>query len=764
VLAVCVSAIALGAPRAQTTTTEQPASQPWDAGTRNPDWQAPSNLTITNDCKKTHSFSISIENAPFLSLNGVTHVTVPGKKSMNVPAVFSTNGMAPGDYTGIVTILCLDCAEVPPCVQDRKTLAPHVTVVALPASSTTPTSTTPTSGSNSTNPTGGSGTTNPTSGSGTTNPTSGSGPTNPTSGSNPTNPTSGPNPTNPTGGSNPTNPTGGAITIGGTITEGGMTTVGEPGAPMQVAPNCNSSITDCDELRKEMLAAQATFNQDWENYWSAIANAAVAQYWADYYCEDAEDGSDYLDTLKSYDARGQAYVVSVVFAVRRAWDKCLEAEADEAHAEDAALGAAILLDASWEDYDEAAAAYQECVKNLIKSCPLSSHMGLSFGNPFSGSDLYLPWPNVPTSPPGQPPYGEKTEIPKTEGTNTNGGGTTGGGTTGGGTTEGGTTGGGTTGGGTTPGENPPQTQSNPCPPFPENCDLLKAKWLQLKNLADVAQALADQAKKEQDFNNQIAAGLETQADSAQASGDADTAHAKEWQKMAGNMDALAQTALQRRNAYPPGSPDWNSWNDMYQDDLKEEAQRNQWANELEESESKNDALAAKLRAEAAQLRNNSTDLQAKADQAKAEADAAYKAWQECLARKKAYDDNCKLIAAQLAAESRLNPPEPAPAPPKPEETPAPKPPAPAPDATGQVGVEQNFVLSQHGIGVGSSTTVIVNPVDIHVDHPGLEITSRRPGGSFTFVCRKPGTYTVTFETDEPRKYKVTIVCPEPEPQ
>jgi len=493
-----------------------------------------------------------------------------------------------------------------------------------------------------------------------------------------------------------------------------------------------------------MLAAQATFNQDWENYWSAIGSAAVAQYWADYYCEDAQEGSDYLDTLKAYDASGQAYVLSVVLAVQRAWDKCVEADADEARAEDAALGAAVLLDASWEDYDEAAAAYQECVKNLVKSCPLSSHEGLSLGNPFNGSDLYLPWPIIPTLPTGNPPHGQKPEIPKTEGV-------------------------------PPPAVAPqpvvvpvpeavpvPQTQSSPCPPFPENCDLLKAKWQGLKNLADVAQALADQAKEEQDFNNQIAAGLETQADSAQAGGDADTAHAKEWQKMAGNMDALAQTALQRRNAFPPGSADWNSWNDMYEDDLKEEAQRNQWANELEESESKNDALAAKLRAEAAQLRNGSSDAQAKADQAKAEADAAYKAWQDCLARKKAYDDNCQLWAAQLASQSRLNPPKPAPAPPKPQETPATKP--PAPDATGQLGVEQNFVLSEHGIGVGSSTSVIVNPVDIHVDHPGLAITSRRPGGSFTFVCRKPGTYTVTLETDEPRKYKVTIVCPEPEPQ
>ena len=93
------------------------------------------------------------------------------------------------------------------------------------------------------------------------------------------------------------------------------------------------------------------------------------------------------------------------------------------------------------------------------------------------------------------------------GTTESGGGTNGDTPTGGGTPPGG--GGTATGGGTTPpggGNPPPHTQENPCPPFPENCDELEARWKQLKNAADIAQALADRAKEEQDFNNQIAAG------------------------------------------------------------------------------------------------------------------------------------------------------------------------------------------------------------------------------------------------------------------
>jgi len=346
-----------------------------------------------------------------------------------------------------------------------------------------------------------------------------------------------------------------------------------------------------------------------------------------------------------------------------------------------------------------------------------------------------------------------------EGTTESGGGTNGGTPPGGGGTPpggGGTGGVTTTGGGTTPGGGnpPPHTGSNPCPPFPENCDALEARWKQLKNLADIAQALADRAKEEQDFNNQIAAGLEQQAASAQAAGDADTAHANQWRQMAGNMAAMAETALQRRDASPPGSANWTWWDNMYQDDLKEATQRNQWADELEASERKNDAVAAKLKAQAAHLRNLTNDAQAKADEAKAEADAAYQAWQDCLARKKAYDEDCKKRAAEIPKTVS----RPTPAPPKPA-NPNP-PPTKPPDDTGQLNTPKTFVLSQHG---GTEGAFILGQPRV-ISGPGLTIKPifNGTGKEFTYTCTKPGTYTVTFDTNDNVRHSVTIKCEEPQ--
>jgi hypothetical protein len=104
--------------------------QAWDAGTRYPGWQAPSTLTLVNDCKKTHTFSVTKSNAGFLDFDFTSPVTVPGQSTVTKPVHFHTDGMEPGDYTGEVTVICLDCTEVPPCTQDHKYLAPHIVVIA----------------------------------------------------------------------------------------------------------------------------------------------------------------------------------------------------------------------------------------------------------------------------------------------------------------------------------------------------------------------------------------------------------------------------------------------------------------------------------------------------------------------------------------------------------------------------------------------------------------------------------------------------------
>ena len=112
----------------QQTVTSQ--GQPWDGGTRYVGWSAPSTLEIINDCKKDHSFSVTKENAGFLDFQFTQPVRVPGHKSVTVPVRFHTEGMDPGDYSGTVTVICIDCAEVPPCTQGRRLFTPHVRVVA----------------------------------------------------------------------------------------------------------------------------------------------------------------------------------------------------------------------------------------------------------------------------------------------------------------------------------------------------------------------------------------------------------------------------------------------------------------------------------------------------------------------------------------------------------------------------------------------------------------------------------------------------------
>jgi hypothetical protein len=116
--------------------TQTVQGQPWDGGTRYADWSAPSTLKLINDCKKEHSFSVTKENTGFIDFDFKQPVLVPGHKSVTVPVHFHTDGMQPGNYTGIVTVKCLDCAEVPPCTQDPYFLSPHIRVVPRPATAT----------------------------------------------------------------------------------------------------------------------------------------------------------------------------------------------------------------------------------------------------------------------------------------------------------------------------------------------------------------------------------------------------------------------------------------------------------------------------------------------------------------------------------------------------------------------------------------------------------------------------------------------------
>ncbi|MGD0842675.1 MAG: hypothetical protein ABSA32_16130, partial [Candidatus Acidiferrales bacterium] len=187
----------------------------------------------------------------------------------------------------------------------------------------------------------------------------------------------------------------------------------------------------------------------------------------------------------------------------------------------------------------------------------------------------------------------------------------------------------------------PHTQSKGCAPFPENCDGYKAQYDFLNNAAVMAQAEADRAKAQQDLNNKQADALEKDAATAQNFANWQTSRAKEWRNMAGDMAAIAARDLEIRNQYPTGSPNWNSWNDASQADVKESNSRSAYANELEATELKYDMEATRLKTEAAQLRSATSDAQAKADQAKATATSALYAWKDCVAREQKYYEDCQ---------------------------------------------------------------------------------------------------------------------------
>jgi hypothetical protein len=737
-------------PRQQTDQKDTGTGQPWDAGTRYPDWQAPSTLTITNDCKRGHSFSITPENADFIDFKGVTHVSVPGKRSIELPVRFHTDGMKPGDYTGKVTITCLDCTEIPPCVQDRKLVIPHIMIALRPGTTAPPDETPQASSADDCK----SVTTDceelrrqievkqaaweaaeadytaalnhadeldweaeydceyaeegsdylyeftqfaklagiPASeyqslirevdqawadcmetdaawyaadakarGAGAIaeaawraietaeeafakcredqakackakpifdDPFNGSDVWKPW----PTKPTEGGS-VAPTGGK-PKKPDWPKVFLPPTAGVPKAAT-GQPTTPdhptTQSKPPCSDAADDCEKLRliwqqKEAEAAAAQANADaaaavpnisegsgWmesngirlTSHDLALASAASKQAFADY-----QAGKITADELQKI--WGDSGDAAAIAKLRKAEDAAIAAakkKVDEAaqaaaaartvadYAKSMAAAAQAAADQAKAAANAAKQAYEDCIKKVTE-CERKEAGGTG------GS-----------TPGGNPPTG------------------------GGGTNPGGTTSPPTGGGGT------PHTTSNDCPPFPEDCDALKARYEQLKTAAAIAQAEADRAKANQEWNNKEAAALDSEAKSAQEFADAQTSRAKEWISMAASMSAIADRDIQLRDQYPAGSPNWNSWNKAAEADKQEVQSRLKYAAELEETERTYDMQAAKLKTEAAQLRNNSSDAQARADKAKADADAAYKAWQDCLARKAQYDADCKKKAA-----------------------------------------------------------------------------------------------------------------------
>jgi hypothetical protein len=642
-------------PRQQTEEQPTATGQPWEAGTRYPDWEAPSNLTVTNDCKKGHTFSITPENADFIDFKGVKEITVPGKKSIQVPVRFHTDGMTPGEYTGKVTVLCLDCKEVPPCVQDRKLLTPHIVVIPKPETAT-PTTLQDT-------------------------------------------------PQTPAA---PTDCDAVEHNCGELYAQMEIKVAEWEKAEAAYTQALNhaedldwSAEIDCQNAQEgsDYLADVAQMaelagvpaeeyrslvdevNQAWseclesDNDWRVAdaqagdAGRAADAAWAAYQAaEDAFqkckenrtasckprplvdnpfDGSSFWKPWPVEPTGGSAAPTGgtpkksavpkfppIILPppkvetpttqtkppcpvtsddcenLRRIW-KQKEAEAATAQADaDAAMAYAKSVGKTAGDAATASVG-QKTGKSVEDA---AAAMAIAAGAEENAESLQKAADQAKAAAAAAKQAYDDCVKALAECTRKERAAAAG---------------------------TAPHTQSKGCAPFPENCDAYKAQYDFLNNAATMAQAQADRAKAQQDLNNKQADGLEKDAATAQNFANWQTSRALEWRNLAGDMAAIASHDLEIRNQYPAGSPNWNSWNDASQADVKESQSRSAYANELEATELKYDMEATRLKTEAAQLRSATSDAQAKADQAKATATAALYAWKDCVAREEKYYEDCQ---------------------------------------------------------------------------------------------------------------------------
>src|SRR5258708_21661455 len=66
--------------------------------------QASSTITLQNQCKQTHTFTVTEQQTPFLQLLAAPTVNVPGNSNYNLPDRFKPNGMNAGQYQGKVLV------------------------------------------------------------------------------------------------------------------------------------------------------------------------------------------------------------------------------------------------------------------------------------------------------------------------------------------------------------------------------------------------------------------------------------------------------------------------------------------------------------------------------------------------------------------------------------------------------------------------------------------------------------------------------------
>jgi hypothetical protein len=615
--------------------TDTAQGQPWDAGTRYVGWEQGSTLEIVNDCKKEHSFSVTKENAGFLDFQFTSPVRVPGHKPVIKPVRFHTDGMEPGDYNGTVIVQCLDCAEVPPCTQDRRLLSPHIRVVARQG--TTPPEVTQSA---------------------------------------------------VTSCSVTTKDCDGAKARLDELNdrlrqeEGRRSQLEHTVAELELAADKSASrfksaaalamsgfdTPQAAQLQAAAQQAEKIAADDYAAYREAVNKKDEVAYGIQRMREEiTRQQAIYNDCLSAVGAcqqEGPPQVCTGDSPCNKGWTDCngdtcgppqictpdhpctggttvqvpppdntstctqdkvdceqlrlfaerkraaaaaAQATADAASADAAAAEKAAANPPAGMDMRDAAAlqeraiaeranantmqqaardakaaaaaaelAYEECVKRKVSDCP---------------------------------------QIPAQ-------------------TTD------------TTGGPNTGTTSKPPCPPL-EDCEPLRLAWQEAERQAAIAQALADRAAANQAQNQADANYYDgrAQVDDAYATGQTD--RAKQMRDLAAGSAGLEKKDLEIAARSPAGSKDRAQWTKAAEEDHADIAKWNADAAEDEAEEMKYHQQAAEGRALAAQLRATSSDAQANANAAKAAAAAAKKAYDDCVARNKAAQAECERLAAEV---------------------------------------------------------------------------------------------------------------------
>lgn len=100
--------------------------------------QAKSTITIQNQCKRSHTFTIIEQQTPYIQIMGAATINVPGNSSSDLPVLFSTNGMNAGQYQGTVIVKCDTCGKEKGCTQDREILPVRLVVLEASGAQMTP--------------------------------------------------------------------------------------------------------------------------------------------------------------------------------------------------------------------------------------------------------------------------------------------------------------------------------------------------------------------------------------------------------------------------------------------------------------------------------------------------------------------------------------------------------------------------------------------------------------------------------------------------